>query len=74
LQLAKRDKLPHAKSKKTTKIKESNSFLQLAKGSLIAFKAIAKGNQIPFRVNCIRNLRIAFNADNVGNIPLGELN
>jgi hypothetical protein len=43
-------------------------------GSLIAFRAIAKGNQIPFRANCRRNLRIACNADNVGNIPLGELN
>ncbi len=48
--------------------------LQLAKGSLIAFRAIAKGNKIPFRANCMRNLRIACNADNVGNIPLGEPN
>jgi hypothetical protein len=67
---------------KTQKIRENkrvlhalaNSFLQLAKGSLIAFRAIAKGNQIPFRANCMRNLRIACNANNVDNIPLGELN
>ncbi len=50
------------------------TFLQLAKGSLIAFWAAAKGNQIPFRANCMLNLRIACNADNVSNIPLGELN
>ncbi len=37
-------------------------------------RAIAKGNQIPFRANCMRNLRIACNADNDSNIPLGELN
>jgi hypothetical protein len=53
---------------------QSNSFLQIAKGSQIAFRAIAKDNHIPFRANCRRNLRIACNADNVGNIPLGELN
>ena len=35
---------------------------------------IAKGNQIPCRANCMRNLRIACNADNGSNIPLGELN
>ena len=52
----------------------SNTFLHLAKGCLIAFRAIAKGYQIPFRANCRRNLRIACNADNVGNIPLEELN
>jgi hypothetical protein len=51
----------------------SNFFLQLAKGSLITCRAIAKGNQIPFRANCMRNLRIACNADNDSNIPLGEL-
>jgi hypothetical protein len=34
---------------------------------------VAEGNQIPFRANCMLNLRIACNADNVGNIPLGEL-
>ncbi len=55
-------------------MRQSNSFLQFAKGSLIAFRAIAKGNQITFRANCRRNLRIACNADTVGNIPLGELN
>jgi hypothetical protein len=38
------------------------------------FVAIAKFNQIPFRANCMRNLRIACNASNVGNITLGELN
>jgi hypothetical protein len=41
----------------------SNSFLQLAKGSLIAFTAISKGNQIPFRASFMRKLRIAFNVD-----------
>jgi hypothetical protein len=46
----------------------------LAKGCLIAFRAIAKGCQIPFRANGMRNPRIACNADNVSNIPLGELN
>jgi hypothetical protein len=55
-------------------MRQSNSFLLFAKGSLIAFRAIAKGNQMPFRANCRRNLRIACNADNFGNIPLGELN
>ncbi len=40
---------------------------------MIAFRAVAKGNQIPFRANCMRNLLIARNADNVNNIPLGEL-
>jgi hypothetical protein len=49
-------------------------FLQLAKGSLIAFGAIAKGNQMPFRANCMRNPRIACNADTDSNIPLGDLN
>jgi|LakMenE18May11ns_1017448.scaffolds.fasta_scaffold9790297_1 hypothetical protein len=52
----------------------SNSFLHSAKGSLITCRAIAKGNQIPFRANCMRNLQIACNADNDSNIPLGELN
>jgi hypothetical protein len=51
-----------------------NSFLQLAKGSLITCRAIAKGNQIPFRAICMRNLRIACNADNDSNILLEELN
>jgi hypothetical protein len=39
-----------------------------------AFRAIAKGNQIPFRANCMRNPLIACNADNESNIPLGDLN
>jgi hypothetical protein len=52
------------KSKKSAKMKEygmrlSNTFLQLAKGLLIAFRAVAKDNQIPFRANCMRNLQIA---------------
>jgi hypothetical protein len=46
----------------------------LAKGYLITFRAIAKGNQIPFRANFMQNLRIACKADNGSNIPLGELN
>ncbi len=53
---------------------QSNSFLQIAKGPHIAFRAIAKDNHIPFRANCRRNLPIACNADNVGNIPLGAFN
>ncbi len=48
--------------------------VNLAKGSLITFRAIAKGNQIPCRANCMQNLRIACNADNGSNIPLGEFN
>ncbi len=52
----------------------SNTFLQLAKGLLIAFRAVAKGNQISFKADCMRNLQIACNADNVSNIPLRELN
>jgi hypothetical protein len=36
-------------------------------------RAVAKGNQIPFRADCMRNLRIACNADNVSNIPLRGL-
>ncbi len=54
-------------------MRQSNTFLQLAKGLLIAFRAIAKGNQIPFRANCMRNPRIACNADTDSNIPLGDL-
>ncbi len=54
--------------------RKSNTFLHLAKGSLIAFRAVAKGNQIPFREDCMRNLRIACNPDNVSNIPLRGLN
>jgi hypothetical protein len=45
--------------------------LQLAKGSLIAFREIAKGYQTPFRPYSMRNPRIACIADNVCNIPLG---
>jgi hypothetical protein len=50
--------------------------LELAKGfrSLIAFRAIAKGYQTPFRPYSMRNPPIACNADNVSNIPLGEFN
>jgi hypothetical protein len=75
LLLAKRDYLLYAKSKKSMKIKEycmwySNTVLQLAKGLLIAFRATTKSNQIPFRANCMRDLQIAFNADNVSNIPV----
>jgi hypothetical protein len=35
---------------------KSITFQKLAKGSLIASGAIAKGYRIPFRVNCVRNL------------------
>jgi hypothetical protein len=55
-------------------MRQSNTFLQLAKGSLIAFRATEKGNQIPFRANTIQNPRIVWNTDNVINIPMGELN
>ncbi len=55
-------------------MRQSNIFLQLSKGFLIAFGAVAKGNQIPFGADCMRNLRIACNTDNVSNIPLRELN
>jgi hypothetical protein len=46
--------------KKSGKIKEyymwqSNTFLQLVEESLIAFRAITKGNITPFRANCMRN-------------------
>jgi hypothetical protein len=53
---------------------KSNTFLHLAKGCLIAFRAIEKGYQIPFGENGMRNPRIACIADNVSNIPLRELN
>jgi hypothetical protein len=55
---------------------KSNTFLQLAKGLLIAFRAIAKGYQTPFKANTtntMRDPRIACNTDNVSNITLGEL-
>jgi hypothetical protein len=55
-------------------MRQSNTFLQLAKESLIAFRAIAKGSQKPFRANCMGNLQIACNADNDSNIPLGDPN
>jgi hypothetical protein len=55
-------------------MRQSNTFLQLEKGWLIAFSATAKGNQIPFTANSMRNLRIACNADNVSNIPPRVLN
>ncbi len=51
-----------------------NTFLQLAIGLLIAYRAIAKDNQIPFRANCMQDLRNAWNAYKVNNIALGELN
>jgi hypothetical protein len=47
---------------------------KFAKGAHITFGAVAKGNRSPFRSLCMRNLRIAFNAVHVSNIPLGELN
>jgi len=46
----------------------------LQKGRWLPFGRVAKGNQIPFRADCMRNLRIACNADNVSNVPLRELN
>jgi hypothetical protein len=48
--------------------------LHLAKECLLTFRAIAKGYQITFRANGMRNPGIACNADNVINIPLRELN
>jgi hypothetical protein len=41
--------------------------MQLAKGSLVAFRATAKGSQIPFRENSMRNPQIACNFDIVTN-------
>jgi hypothetical protein len=35
--------------------------------------AVKKVIKYPFRANCMRNLRIACNADNVSHIPLGDL-
>jgi hypothetical protein len=34
---------------------QSNTFLQLVKESLIALRAITKGNLTPFRANCMRD-------------------
>ena len=48
--------------------------IELAKGSLIAFRAIAKGYQTPFKPYSMQNPLIACKADNVCNIPLGEFN
>jgi hypothetical protein len=48
--------------------------LKLAKGSLIAFRAIAKDYQTSFRAYSMGNPQIACNANNVCDIPLEELN
>ena len=69
-QKAKRCQIPHAKSKKSAKIhmfcmQLSDTFLHLAKGTLIALWAVAKGNLLPVGSLCMRNPRIACNADHV---------
>ncbi len=43
----------------------SDTFLQLAKGTLISLWAVAKGNLLPFGSLFMRNPRIACNADHV---------
>jgi hypothetical protein len=43
----------------------SDTFLQLAKGMLITLRAVAKGYLLPFGSLCMRNPRIACNADYV---------
>ena len=58
------------KIKKSAKIQMfcmrlSDTFLQLAKGTLISLWAVAKGNLLPFGSLCMRNPRIACNADHV---------
>jgi hypothetical protein len=63
-------KIPHAKSKKSAKIimycrRLSDTFLQLAKGTLISFWAVAKGYLLPFGSLCMRNPRIVCTADHV---------
>jgi len=42
-----------------------DTFLELAKGTLISLWAVAKGNLLPFGSHCMRNPRIACNADHV---------
>jgi hypothetical protein len=61
LQFEKRDKISYRMQ--NSKIRPNKRvfhtaveyFLQLAKESLISFRAIAKGNLTPFRANCMRN-------------------
>jgi hypothetical protein len=55
-------------------MRQSNTFLQLAKGLLIVFRAVATGYQIPFTANCMWNPPIACKADNNSNILRVELN
>jgi hypothetical protein len=43
----------------------SDTFLQLAKGTLISLWDVAKGYLLPFGSLCMRNPRIACNADHV---------
>jgi hypothetical protein len=43
----------------------SDTFLQLAKGTLISLWAVAKGYLLPFESLCMRHPRIACNADHV---------
>jgi hypothetical protein len=52
----------------------SITLYQFAKRTQITCDAVAKGNRLPFRPLCLRKPRIACNAENVSNIPLGELN
>ncbi len=47
----------------------------LQKGRWLPLELLQKvPNQIPLRADCMRNLRIACNADNVSDIPLRKLN
>jgi hypothetical protein len=68
----------HTNWEKSSKLKgialENQMPLAAYKGSLIAIKAIAKYCKTPFRAYSIHSPRIACNADNVSNIPLGKLN
>jgi hypothetical protein len=65
--------------KKSMKIKvycmrQVNTFLQLAKGSLIASVDIAKGYKILCGANCMQKPIISCKAVHVSNIPLGFCN
>jgi hypothetical protein len=67
------------KSKKSAKNKEycmrqSTTFLQLAKGSLMSLELFTTGYQIPFTANYMWNPPIACKSDNISNILRGEIN
>jgi hypothetical protein len=53
---------------------QSDSVLQLAKGSSDALGAIRKSYKYPLEQIACRNPQIACNADHVGNILLGKIN